>query len=436
MLLSVLDYAMVDSGRTSQEALRETVALAQLADKLGYHRFWVAEHHQVPALASASPELMIMHLLGKTQRIMIGSGGIMLPHYQPYKVAEWVTTLRSLYPGRVNVGLGNNPGTSSVRELMGTGELKRSDYAQQVTDLVQYLADPDAVGLHSAGPSQEALWLLSAGLQSAQLAGSLGQAYVYGYFLAPGKDPLASARDALTTYRAACQEAGHRPQASLAVFVVLGQDETQCQQLLSALDIWQLGKQDYAEFKTFPTVQEASAYPLSQEDRVQIEINRQRVVVGTLDQVKQQLDDLAASLDLEELMVIPLVPDIKNRQVALQALAQAYQLNQDKNLWVEKEGDIYTLSMTPELQDDVGTVGYVEFTRESQVEAGDSLLSLEASKTVLDIFSPLSGRIVDVNTAAQDQPTLLNSANPAESWLVRLTDVEEAAFLALPDPLD
>ncbi|MFC2704087.1 MAG: MsnO8 family LLM class oxidoreductase, partial [Abiotrophia defectiva] len=101
MLLSVLDYAMVDSGRTSQEALRETVALAQLADELGYHRFWVAEHHQVPALASASPELMIMHLLGKTQRIMIGSGGIMLPHYQPYKVAEWVTTLRSLYPGRV-----------------------------------------------------------------------------------------------------------------------------------------------------------------------------------------------------------------------------------------------------------------------------------------------------------------------------------------------
>ena len=330
MLLSVLDYAMVDSGRTSQEALRETVALAQLADELGYHRFWVAEHHQVPALASASPELMIMHLLGKTQRIMIGSGGIMLPHYQPYKVAEWVTTLRSLYPGRVNVGLGNNPGTSSVRELMGTGELKRSDYAQQVTDLVQYLADPDAVGLHSAGPSQEALWLLSAGLQSAQLAGSLGQAYVYGYFLAPGKDPLASAQEALTTYRAACQEAGHRPQASLAVFVVLGQDETQCQQLLSALDVWQLGKQDYAEFKTFPTVQEAAAYPLSQEDRAQIEINRQRVVVGTLDQVKQQLDDLAASLDLEELMVIPLVPDIKNRQATLQALAQAYQLNQDK----------------------------------------------------------------------------------------------------------
>ena len=105
-------------------------------------------------------------------------------------------------------------------------------------------------------------------------------------------------------------------------------------------------------------------------------------------------------------------------------------------LWVKKEGDIYTLSMTPELQDDVGTVGYVEFTRESQVEAGDSLLSLEASKTVLDIFSPLSGRIVEFNSAAQDQPTLLNSANPAESWLVRLTDVEEAAFLALPDPLD
>ena len=107
-----------------------------------------------------------------------------------------------------------------------------------------------------------------------------------------------------------------------------------------------------------------------------------------------------------------------------------------KALWIEKSEGVYIIGPTAELQDDVGTVGYVEFTRESQVEAGDSLLSLEASKTVLDIFSPLSGRIVDVNSAAQDQPTLLNSANPAESWLVRLTDVEEAAFLALPDPLD
>ena len=102
-------------------------------------------------------------------------------------------------------------------------------------------------------------------------------------------------------------------------------------------------------------------------------------------------------------------------------------------LWVEKQGDHYVLTMTPELQDDVGTVGYVDFTRESTVEVGDSLLSLEASKTVLDIFSPLAGTVVAVNQAAVETPTLLNSADPAESWVVKLADVEEAAFLALPD---
>lgn len=101
-------------------------------------------------------------------------------------------------------------------------------------------------------------------------------------------------------------------------------------------------------------------------------------------------------------------------------------------LWVEKDGEVYTLSMTPELQDDVGTVGYVDFTQESHVQKGDSLLSLEASKTVLDIFSPLSGRIVERNEQAIAQPTLLNSAKKEENWLVKLTDVDQAAFDELP----
>ena len=104
-------------------------------------------------------------------------------------------------------------------------------------------------------------------------------------------------------------------------------------------------------------------------------------------------------------------------------------------LWVEQVEGFYVLSMTPELQDDVGTVGYIEFNAEDRVAVGDSLLSLEASKTVLDVFSPLAGRIVARNEAAVEQPTLLNSADPAESWLVKLTDVSEADFLALPDAL-
>lgn len=115
---NVLDYAVIDEGKSAEEALQDTVRLAQLADKLGFKRFWLTEHHNVPAFACSSPELLMMQILNKTKNISLGSGGVMLPHYSPYKVAENFRMLEALHPGRVDLGIGNNAGTAQVKSAM------------------------------------------------------------------------------------------------------------------------------------------------------------------------------------------------------------------------------------------------------------------------------------------------------------------------------
>ena len=139
MDFNILDYAMIDEGKDATQALQDTTRLAKLADDLGYKRFWLTEHHDVPAFASGSPELLMMHLLGETKRIKLGSGGVMLPHYSPFKVAENFKMLEALHPGRVDLGIGNNPGTAVVKRAMDEDKRDYLDYAQSIEDIRHYL---------------------------------------------------------------------------------------------------------------------------------------------------------------------------------------------------------------------------------------------------------------------------------------------------------
>ena len=131
---NVLDYAVIDEGKSAEEALQDTVRLAQLADKLGFKRFWLTEHHNVPAFACSSPELLMMQILNKTKHISLGSGGVMLPHYSPYKVAENFRMLEALHPGRVDLGIGNNAGTAQVKSTMNETKSHFLDYGQSIED--------------------------------------------------------------------------------------------------------------------------------------------------------------------------------------------------------------------------------------------------------------------------------------------------------------
>ena len=330
MKLSILDYAIVDEGKTAIEAIEESTELACLAEKLGYSRFWMAEHHQVPALASSSPELLMLHLLQNTEKIQIGSGGIMIPHYPPYKISEWIKLLSALYPNRVNLGIGNNPGTKIVQKLMDTTPITRDEYNDSCRELLELLTGTETLVQPpeaKAGP----MWLLSTSEKSANLAAELGQNYVYGLFFNQAVDYIETAKRCLQTYRTKMLEQDEKPQDVLAVFIAIGEDEQEAKDLVRSLDVWLLGKREFTEFDRFPSIKTAKEYEISEADIEKVEKNRTRLVWGTKDVVVEKLRKLALELELKELMCIPLVQTIERRKNIIEILAKELMTKKEKN---------------------------------------------------------------------------------------------------------
>ena len=330
MKLSILDYAIVDEGKTAIEAIKESTELACLAEKLGYSRFWMAEHHQVPALASSSPELLMLHLLQNTEKIQIGSGGIMIPHYPPYKISEWIKLLSALYPNRVNLGIGNNPGTKIVQKLMDTTPITRDEYNDSCRELLELLTGTETLVQPpeaKAGP----MWLLSTSEKSANLAAELGQNYVYGLFFNQAVDYIETAKRCLQTYRKKMREQRKTPQDIVSVFIAIGEDEQEAKDLVRSLDIWLLGKREFTEFDRFPSIKTAKEYEISEADIEKVEKNRTRLVWGTKDVVVEKLRKLAIELELKELMCIPLVPTIERRKNIIEILAKELMSKKEKN---------------------------------------------------------------------------------------------------------
>ena len=330
MKISILDYAIVDEGKTAIEAIEESTELACLAEKLGYSRFWMAEHHQVPALASSSPELLMLHLLQNTEKIQIGSGGIMIPHYPPYKISEWIKLLSALYPNRVNLGIGNNPGTKIVQKLMDTTPITRDEYNDSCRELLELLTGTETLVQPpeaKAGP----MWLLSTSEKSANLAAELGQNYVYGLFFNQAVDYIETAKRCLQTYRKKMREQQKTPQDVVAVFIAIGEDEQEAKDLVRSLDVWLLGKREFTEFDRFPSIKTAKEYEISEADIEKVEKNRTRLVWGTKDVVVEKLRKLAIELELKELMCIPLVPTIERRKNIIEILAKELMTKKEKN---------------------------------------------------------------------------------------------------------
>src|ERR671938_385129 len=194
--LSVLDQSPVSEGSTGAQALRNTLDLARLADALGYHRYWVAEHHGGPMLSGPSPEVLIGPIASATERLRVGSGGVMLPHYSPLKVAESFSVLAGLYPGRIDLGIGRAAGTDPMTTFALQRDRRQAapdDFPQQLAELLGYLNDelpPEhpfrrLASVLPGRPELPALWLLGSSLQSAIWAAQLGLAYAFADFINP-----------------------------------------------------------------------------------------------------------------------------------------------------------------------------------------------------------------------------------------------------------
>jgi luciferase family oxidoreductase group 1 len=331
MKLSVLDHSHVNEGRTVKDALIETVALAQAAENLGYTRFWVSEHHGSAALASSSPEILIAHIAANTERIRVGSGGVMLAHYSSYKVAENFKLLEALHPNRIDVGLGRAPGgmPTATRALQ---EHKRVDidlYPQQVADLNDYLHDIDPINHRFTGlrafPETETipeLWLLGSSDGSAIIAAQQGTAYAFAQFFgAVGDEALQHyfAYFRPTTYNS-------KPKALAAVMVICSDTEEEARQLARSNELFFIKLLSGQELGYLPSVKTALEYPYSAMELQMIEQMRSRRFIGTPLQVKEALKRYADRLHLDELMIVSHIHDFDKRIQSYRSLAEAFDL--------------------------------------------------------------------------------------------------------------
>lgn len=324
--LSVLDYAHIDEGKTAREALNYTVELAKHADQIGFHRFWMAEHHNVPAFASSSPELIMMKLADETKNIRIGSGGVMLPHYSPYKVAENFRILEAYHPNRIDLGMGNTVGTQLVNDVLNEKKKSRLGYQQSVQDIYKYLTDKDdpdhrfnEINANPQMNTMPEMFLLSTSVRNAKVAARNGIGYTFGLFPYASKDKTPTAIEAAKVYREEFvpSKSLKEPKVILSMFISVSDDEEKAKKQQRALELWILGKDNFGELDRFPSYETAENYEYTEKDKKILERNRERMIYGHIDEVEVELRELIDVTKADEILIIPLMEGIENRKKAL-----------------------------------------------------------------------------------------------------------------------
>ncbi|HEX3409311.1 MAG TPA: LLM class flavin-dependent oxidoreductase [Candidatus Binataceae bacterium] len=333
MKLSVVDQSPVPAGYTPADALRNTIELARLADRLGYHRYWIAEHHAIPALASPAPEVMIDRVAAETSTIRVGSGAVLLPHYSPLKVVETFRVLHALYPGRIDLGVGRAPGGTPLDSYALRRERDRQppgdDFPKLLLELLAFLHGgfpPDhpfhRIAVSPAMPGAPDVWLLGSSLWSASAAAQLGLPYAFAHFI----DQLPT-RPALEHYRSHfIPSNGSEPQTILALGVICAETDEEAQRLASSARLFRQRIRQ-GDVRQIPTPEEALAElgPGSHE-RIREDGEFPRYVIGGPERVRSQLIDMASQLGVGELMVVTIVHDHQARLRSHELLASAFQL--------------------------------------------------------------------------------------------------------------
>lgn len=323
--LSVLDLVPVPSGTAPSTAVRNSVDLARHAEALGYTRYWISEHHSMPAIASSSPEVLLARIGALTERIRIGSGGIMLPNHAPMRVAEHFRTLEALYPGRVDLGLGRAPGSDmrANRALhAGSGE----HFADMLDEMLSLAEDRYAPGHPYAGVKivpedapMPPIWILGSSGASAEMAGAAG----YGYSFASHFSPM-PAEPALARYRYAFEPSAAfaQPHVILGVSVICAPTDEEAEALAATVDLMWLSLRK-GEFRTLPSPEEARAYSYSDIERNAVRENRARHVIGAPETVAARLQDIADRTEANELMIVSNIHDASARLRSYALVAEA-----------------------------------------------------------------------------------------------------------------
>ncbi|MFI7573198.1 LLM class flavin-dependent oxidoreductase [Micromonospora sp. NPDC049497] len=321
--LSVLDLAPVAAGASAGAALRHTTELARRTEELGYHRFWVAEHHNMPAIASSAPAVLLAHLAAHTSTIRLGSGGVMLPNHAPLVVAEQFGTLEALHPGRIDLGIGRAPGTDQVTALAlrRTMEgLSAEGFPRELADLMNYFSgdEPGPITATPGRGQQPAVWLLGSSGFSAQLAGLLGLPFSFAHhFSAQNTLP------ALALYRQSFRPSRwlDEPYAMVAVNAVCAETDERAEWLAgpAALSFLRLRS---GRPEPLASPEDAAAYPYTEMEREFVAQRREGQATGSPETVARQLGDLLARTGADELMLTTLVYDLEDRVRSFELIAE------------------------------------------------------------------------------------------------------------------
>jgi luciferase family oxidoreductase group 1 len=340
-LLSVLDQSPIAEGSSGAQALRNTIDLAQLCDELGYHRYWVAEHHGGPMLAGPSPEALIGPIASATSRIRVGSGGVMLPHYSPFKVAETFSLLAGLFPGRIDLGIGRAAGTDPMTTFALQRDRRQAaddDFPQQLAELLAYLndqmpADHPFARLAKTLPGRPETpepWLLGSSQQSAIWAAELGMPYAFADFINSGGAEIAA------LYRERFAEHEHadgvKPRTAVAVWTIVADSDEEAQRLASS------GRMAFTmlrrgELIAVPPPETALEF-VAREERARAEAGKapasgqqraqRRTVVGSPETVRGELEDVARKYGAGEVIAVNILYDHQARRRSYELLAEAF----------------------------------------------------------------------------------------------------------------
>ena len=330
--LGVLDQSPVRTGGSAADSVHETLELAQAAERLGYRRYWLAEHHATPGLAGSCPEILIGQVAARTSRIRVGSGGVMLSHYSALKVAESFRMLELLFPGRIDLGIGRAPGSDgrTARTLRRVPEPAGSEFfPEQIAELIGFLGAGLPAGHPAHGvcampevPGAPELWLLGSSDQSAMLAAHFGAAFSFAHFI-NNEGGAEITRAYLENFRPSAALAA--PSASAAVFVVCADTEAEAWRLARSRELFILRLHSGRPGR-YPSVEEAEAYPYTAHERAVVEYNRRRTVAGTPEQVRARLTAMTAEYGVDELIIVTITHDPKARLRSYELLAQAFEL--------------------------------------------------------------------------------------------------------------
>lgn len=331
--LSVLDQSTAAKGRGQDEAIRETLALARLCDELGYHRYWLSEHHNSESIVGTAPEVLMAAIAATTRRIRVGSAGVMLPHYSALKVAEQFRVLEAIAPGRIDLGLGRAPGSDPLTAfaLNQNAATAVDAFPEQVRDLQCWVTGAplpeghpfEKIRAHPTGPTSPDIWILGSSDYGARVAAYFGLPYAYAYFFTEGR----GTEEALTLYRNNYQPSARYPEpiATICVWALAADSDAEARRLLMTREFWRVGFERGIRLPLI-TPEEAAAYPYTEQERAIIDKLRARAIVGTKEQVADRLNEIARQFRLDEIVVVTWTYDAAPRRRSYELLADAFRL--------------------------------------------------------------------------------------------------------------